>query len=308
MTVPAPGMDHGHYLYSALPDRPRLLWPNGARLAVSVYLHLEYYEMEQGPTTIRDSRYNSRSAPDVLHHSWFEYGNRIGIFRILDALTAHGMRITVPTNAVAAERNPRLVRDLADLGAEFVAHGLTATEMQHSHMSEAEEARLIATSASRLEAATGQRPRGWMSQDFGNSIRTPRLIAEAGFDYCADWANDEQPYWMTYDRLVSVPNHVLFDDVFTIWDRHVPMVHYPDIIASGARQLAEDGVTTGRFMSIGLRPWVMGASHRIKYLEMALAELAAIPGLWFATAGEVAAHYAAVTAYPAERTREPTPA
>lgn len=298
MTTPAPGMDHGHYSYSALPMRPPLLWPNGARLAVSVYLYFEHYSMEHGPAIIRDPRYNSRSAPDVLHHSWFEYGNRVGIFRLLDVLKQHGMHITVPTNAVAAERNPRVLRELLDLDAEFVAHGLTASEMQSSLMSETEEARFIATSARRLEAATGQRPRGWISQDFGNSLRTPKLIAEAGFDYCADWTNDDQPYWMSYGRLVSVPNHVLWDDIFTVWDRYVPLARYPDLIGAGARQLAAEGASSGRFMSIGIRPWVIGASHRIKYLEMALAELAAVPGLWFATAGEVAAHFAKTVEHP----------
>jgi len=295
MTVPSLGMDHPHYRYSPLPARPRLVWPDDARLAVTVYLHLEYFSMAQGPSIVRDPRYNSRAWPDVLHHSWFEYGNRVGIFRILDVLREHGVRITVPANAVAAERNPRVVEQLAELGAEFIGHGLTATEMQSSRMSAAEEAKFIAESARRLEVATGARPRGWMSQDYGTSTNTPRLIAEAGFDYCADWANDDQPYWMAYPGLVSVPNHLLWNDIFTVWDRYVPLVHYPDLIAAGGRRLAEEGASSGRFMSIGLHPWIMGASHRIKYLEMALADLATVPGIWFATAGEVAAHFAATS-------------
>lgn len=298
MTIPALGMDHAHYAYSALPKRPPLKWPGNAPLAVTAYVFFEYYAMDRSPGIVYDSRYNSRSAPDVLHHSWFEYGNRVGIFRILDALKQHGMKITVPANAIAAERNPRVVRELLDRGAEFVAHGLTASQMQHSKMSEAEEARFIEASAKRLEAVTGIRPRGWMSQDFGNSIRTPKLVAEAGFDYVADWSNDDQPYWMSYPGLVSVPNHLLWDDAFTLWDRYVPIRRYPDLIAAGGAKLAAEGAASGRFMSFGLRPWIIGASHRINYLEMALSDLAKVPHLWFATAGEVAAHFASTTPQP----------
>jgi hypothetical protein len=291
-------MDHAHYAYSPIVSRPPLAWPGGAPLAVVVYLHLEYFSMETGPAIVRDPRYNTRSAPDVLHHSWFEYGNRIGIFRLLEALQALNMRVTVPANAVAAERNPRLVRHLTDLGVEFLGHGLTATQMQSSRMSEEEEASFIATAARRLEAATGQRPTGWLSQDHGNSTRTPRLLAEAGFSYCADWTNDDQPYWMAYPGLISVPNHKPFDDLFAIWDRHLPPSRYADIVGEGARYLAGEGAASGRFLSLSLRPWVAGASHRIKHIERALGEIARVPDVWFATAGEVARHFAATTPQP----------
>src|SRR4051794_31536378 len=103
MTLPAPGMDHPHYAYSPLPARPRLVWPGEAPLAISIYLYVEYWSMEVGGGRIRDPRYNRRSYPDVLHHTWFEHGNRIDIFRVLDALAKHGFRISAPTNAVAAE-------------------------------------------------------------------------------------------------------------------------------------------------------------------------------------------------------------
>lgn len=292
MTVPAQGMDHPHHAFSAIVDRPPLLWPGQAPLAVTVYLHFEYFAMETGPSIVRDPRYNTRSAPDVLHHSWFEYGNRIGIFRILDALQANGMRVSVPTNAVAAERNPQLVQILSDLGVEFIGHGLVATAMQSSLMSESDEAQFIETSARRLEAATGRRPKGWLSQDHGNSTHTPRLLAEAGFEYCADWGNDDQPYWMSYPGLVSVPNHKPFDDLVTVWDRYIQPNRFADIVGEAARYLAAEGSGSGRFLSLSLRPWVSGASHRIKHLERALAEIAAIPNVWFATSGEVARHFA----------------
>ena len=146
MTRPSLGMDHPHYEYLPLPARPRLMWPNGAPLAISIYLYLEYWAMEQGAGRVRDPRYNRRSFPDVLHHTWFEHGNRIDIFRVLDALSKHGFKISVATNAMAAERYTALIERLAAYNVEFVAHGLSATEMLNSRMNEHEERAFIDSS------------------------------------------------------------------------------------------------------------------------------------------------------------------
>ena len=292
MTRPSLGMDHPHYEYLPLPARPRLMWPNGAPLAISIYLYLEYWAMEQGAGRVRDPRYNRRSFPDVLHHTWFEHGNRIDIFRVLDALSKHGFKISVATNAMAAERYTALIERLAAYNVEFVAHGLSATEMLNSRMNEHEERAFIDSSITRLAAATGIRPKGWISQDYGHSARTPQLLRKAALQYCADWPNDDQPYWMSGNDLVSIPNHLLWNDLHILWDRDVPVARYPELVTIGAQRLYQEGENSGRFMSIGIHPWILGAAHRIKYLEDALAQVARLENVWFATAGQVAAHYA----------------
>lgn len=130
MTIPARGMDHPHYRYSALPVRPRLLWPQGAPLAVTVYLYLEYWDLVDESGDVRPSRYGHRAFPDVLHHTWFEHGNRIDIFRVLEALDRFGFTASIAVNAMAAERYPWLIQHLKQRGHEFIAHGHAATRMR----------------------------------------------------------------------------------------------------------------------------------------------------------------------------------
>jgi allantoinase len=286
------GMDHGLYDFSPMPGRPALTWPGGAGLAVSVFLYFEHWHTHPSPDAVNEPRFQDpfgRFEPDYRAFSIRQYGLRVGIFRILDALDAHGLKVTVAANAEAAEHYPYLVEQFARRGYEFAGHGLNASQMISSRMSEADEREYIAASLDRLERMTGQRPLGWISQDYGESQRTPDLLAQAGMTYVADWANDDQPYLMkTSPGLVSIPNQADLDDLQLLWHRRIASERYPEIMQAAALQLAEEGRDSGRFLGLHIHPWLLGMPHRIRYLESALSGIAGQGGCWFATASEVA--------------------
>jgi allantoinase len=300
MSARRPGMDHPHYDWSPLPGRARLAWPGGARVAFSVVVHVEHWELEPPADAVRDARFVSEFgpfSPDYRTWSQREYGNRVGISRILRTLDRHGIRATVALGAAAAERYPPIVEECRRRGYEFVGHGSHATRLLSAKMDEAAERRFIAASLDAVERATGARPRGWLGQDHGESARTPRLLAEAGLDYVLDWANDEQPYLMTTDPpLVAVPSQVEWDDVQLFWIRRVDSWRYPALLAEALEVLLADGAATGRCLSLAVHPWLFGMAHRIRYLNEALAAIAARDGVWQATAGEIAAAYRATLA------------
>ncbi len=287
MSDDAGRMDHPHYRYSALPSRPKLVWPGGARVAVCVYLYFEYAEVVPAENAIRDPRFNARSAPDIRMHSWHDYANRIGIFRILDLLDRVGFTATVAANAEAAERTPYLVEAFRRRGYEFAAHGPSVGRMVSSRMTEAAERQLIGESVARLQAATGTRPTGWFAQDFGESAATPSLLAEAGLDYVADWPNDDQPYRMD-GGLVALPNQAAWDDLQLVWDRRLQMPRYRSIVTEAFTRLHAEAGESGRFFSLPIHPWLLGAPHRIAYLEAVVEAIAGTSGIWQATAGAVA--------------------
>lgn len=288
---PRKGMDHGHYSYSPIPTRRHLAWPGGARLALWVVLYLEYWEINPPEGAYKDPRYAGPFGsffPDYRAHSVHEYGNRVGIFRVMEVLDHHGVPATVAANAEACVRYPYLMEEFSRRGWEVVAHGTHATRMITSRMSEKEERAYIEESAAAVEQATGLRPAGWISQDFGQSPRTPNLVAEAGFRYMADWPNDDQPYMMTVNApLISLPYHVEWDDVLLLWQRQMPTPHYPQIVGDAVDQLHVESKTTGRILSLGVHPWLMGQPHRIRYLDEALAKIARHQDLWKATGGEI---------------------
>ncbi|MEQ8398882.1 polysaccharide deacetylase family protein [Thalassobaculum sp.] len=290
----APGMDHDLYPFSALPSRPPLSWPGGARVAFAVVLHLEHWELDPPAAAVRDPRFKDPMGdfrPDFRAYTLREYGNRVGIFRIFDALDRHGIRPTVAVNAAACERYPYLIEECRRRGWEFAAHGSHATRMVTAKLTERQERDLIDRSIATVGRATGSRPRGWIAQDYGETARTPQLLAEAGLEYVADWPNDDQPYRMTTTpSLISIPSQAEWDDVQLLWHRRVFTQRYPALIEEALSVLHAEGASSGRYFGLGIHPWLFGMPHRIRYLNEALDRIVGFDGLWQATLGEVAGH------------------
>jgi len=284
-------MDHELYGFSALPLRPRFQWPNGASAAFHVTLTIEHWELTPPPGSVKDQRFLSEFGPyEPDYRTWTqrEYGNRVGIFRVLDMLDRHAIRASVAIGASACERYPALVAEVTRRGFEVLAHGTHATRIISSKMTDAEQRATIAASIEAVTRATGSTPKGWLSQDQGEAQNTPALLAEAGIDYLVDWSNDDQAYLMQ-PGLVSIPHQIEWDDIVLFWLRRVETWRYPDLVEEAARRLADEGAISGRNFGLSIHPWLFGMAHRIRYLEEALRRLRKIDGLWQATTGEIAA-------------------
>ncbi len=288
-----PGMDNPWYDYVPFPKRPRLNWPKNARVAFCVLLHLEYYELLPDEKSVKDSRFVGEFGvyqPDYRTWTQREYGNRTGIFRVLDVLDRYQIKAGVAVNAMAAERYPFLVEQFKKRKYEFIAHGVSANRMISSKMTEAEEKAEIATSIAAIEKVAGVRPTGWLGQEYGESQRTPQLLADAGLDYVLDWPNDDQPYPMKVGRkFVSMPNQPEWDDVQQLWLRRINTTRYPDLVSDAFELLHHEG---GQVFSLSVHPWLMGMAHRIRYLDEALRRIERFGNVWQATPGEIARHYA----------------
>ena len=176
--------------------------------------------------------------------------------------------------------------------------------MVSSALSEDRERALIADCAEAIERATGKRPLGWISQDFGQSARTPRLLAEAGFRYLADWPNDDQPYWMTTaPPILSIPCQSELDDVQLLWHRRLLSPRYPALVEEGFRVLHQEGAGSGRSFTLGIHPWLFGMPHRIRYLDQTLARLARFEAVWNTTLDAIADHLQALRDDPSRQER-----
>ena len=287
-----PGMDNPWYDYVPFPARATLAWPKNARVAFCVVLTLEYYELQPAEDALKDSRFVGEFGnyrPDYRTWTQREYGSRTGIFRVLDVLDRYQIRAGVAVNAMAAERYPFLIEQLKKRKYEFIAHGVSGNRIISSKMTEAEERAEIATSIAAIEKAAGVTPKGWLGQEYGESQRTPQLLADAGLDYVLDWPNDDQPYPMKVGRkFVSLPNQPEWDDVQQLWLRRINTTRYPDLVGDAFELLHQEG---GQVFSLSIHPWLMGMAHRIKYLDEALRRIERFGNIWQATPGEIAQHY-----------------
>ena len=282
-------MDHTLYDYSALPTRPRTTWPPGIGLAAYVVLFLEHWEMTPPDGALRDPRmvgeFGSFS-PDYRSWSQREYGLRVGIFRVIDALQHAGVRPVIAANAMAVQRLPRLVQTLSAWGCDWLGHGLSATRMLHSGMSLDEQRAHVSESLDAVAQATGVRPLGWISQDWGTTPDTAQLLAEAGVTYTLDWSNDDQPYWMrTTPPQLAVPLSSEWDDVQCQWLRNLEPRAHADLAAAAFERLRLEcnQYQRGAVYGLGLHPWLCGMPSRIGALRTLLARLRAQPDVLWTT-------------------------
>ena len=284
-----PGMDHDHYDWSPISTRGVLRWPNDCRVALCVIVSLDKMEWIPPEGSYQPANLAGGSAarpfPDYTRMSHREYGHRVGIFRILDVLEKHGITPTIAMDALTAENYPYLVKHCLDRGCEIIGHGISVSQMITSNMSEGDETSYIDQSIAAITQATGAAPRGWMGPEYGESHRTPQLLAEAGIKYLCDWANDEQPYPMKSPKgeITALPVLWELDDVGAMANRKVTIHRYGDLLKESFDRLYQDGATNGRLLALSLHPWLTGQPFRIGYLDDALGHMTGHSQVWAAS-------------------------
>ena len=287
------GMDHGRYEWSMLAQRSPVAWPGGAKLALWVNVAVQFFPLNQSGKPFAPPGGLSTAYPDLRHFTLRDYGNRVGIFRCLDALDAHAIKPTFSVNAAVAQRYPKLLERLAARGDEVLASSWHMDSLHSGEMAQAEEQALIERSLGALREATGQPVQGWLSPARSQSPNTPDLLAAQGVRYMGDWLNDELPYpfHTKHGDLVALPLSLELDDQFIIQNNlHSEWAYATQVQDACSHLLAEAKAKgQGRLLALSIHPWLLGQPHRIAALESVLAHLAAQPDIWSAWAREIVA-------------------
>lgn len=273
--------------YSAITTRPKLTWPGGARLALWLVPNIEHYEYRPAPVRARDP-WPRMPHPDVLGYSLRDYGNRVGLWRMVEAIDRHAMPCTVSLNLAVYEHFPE-IKELCDSRSwDVLCHGIYNTQY-HWGLEEAEERAIIADCVATYRRLTGRALRGWLSPANTNTLNTPDLLAEAGITYYCDWFHDDQPFPMRVrsGRLITMPYSMDLNDGWNLRGA-MDAEEFADGVIAQFDQLYEDGATTGRVMCLPLHPFVLGQPHRIAQFERILSHLKSRDDVWITTAGEIA--------------------
>ena len=157
------------------------------------------------------------------------------------------------------------------------------------NMPEQEEREYIQSSMERMTGAIGTTPAGWLGPEYGESSRTPQLLAQAGVSYVCDWTNDEQPYPIKapQGQLTALPINLPLDDVNALFDRHIPISRYELMLKEGFDALYQEGAKNARLLVLNLHPWLMGQPFRVRYLTRALDYMTRREGVWTANGSEI---------------------
>ena len=276
--------------YSPIVTRPKLTWPGNKRVALWVVPNVEYYEYL--PQVRVRNPWPRMPHPDVLNYGVRDYGNRVGLWRMIDVLDHYKLPITVSLNLANYEHFPDIMKAQEARNWEILCHGLYNTQYVWNMPIEEERA-LIFECVATHKRLTGRDLPGWFSPAASNTVNTADLVAEAGITYYSDWYHDDQPtpFKTKTGRLVSVPYTMDIND-FYITRTQIEGEEFADMAIDQFDQLARDAEDgSGRVMCVALHPFIMGQPHRIRHLDRLLKHMAAHDSVWPATGLQIARHY-----------------
>ena len=288
------GMDHDRYEWSMLADRAPRRWPGDRPLALWINLSLEHFPLNPKGEGFKPHGSMLMPYPDLRHYTLRDYGNRVGVFRVLDALDQAGLRASAAVNGELALRYPALLRRLRARSSELVAHGWNMDSVHHGGLAPEREAELIARTLEALAPWSDAPIRGWLSPARSQSQLTPELLRQAGIEWFGDWVNDELPYpfQTPHGALTALPLSLELEDRFIVGENLHAESEYADQVIDACEFLLEEAQRTGqgRLLALSIHPWVMGQPHRIGHLERVFAHLASRSALvWNAAPSDIVA-------------------
>ncbi|MGA0984754.1 MAG: allantoinase PuuE, partial [Burkholderiaceae bacterium] len=286
---------------------PHAQWPNHARVAVQFVLNYEeggertVLNGDAGSETFLSELFNPESYPErhLSMESIYEYGSRVGVWRILKAFEDKGWPLTVFGVGLALERYPELARAFVQKGHEVAAHGYrwihyqTAEEaFEREHMRKCVEA---------ITRVCGERPLGWYTGR--DSPNTERLVAdEGGFEYHSDHYGDDLPFYTKVARSdgATVPMLVLpytldcNDMRFSLPQGYSHADPFFQYMKDSFDTLYAEGQNCPRMMNIGLHCRLIGRPGRFPALQKFLDYVASHDKVWVARRIDIARHWKAV--------------
>ena len=288
------------------PNPPDPAWPNGARLALNFVLNYE----EGSEYSIPDNDARSDSAltevggydpgvkgRDLAAESMYEYGSRVGFWRVLRAFQERNLPLTVFGCALALERHPPAAAAIKQANYDVCCHGWRWEN--HYDLDIEEEREHIHRAVRSLEKTVGERPYGWYCR-YGPSVNTRRLIVEEGnFLYDSDAYNDDLPYWVRVNERphLVVPYTLSNNDAKFALGSFSTAREFGDYLQDCFDVMYREGETHPRMMSVGLHLRVIGHPARIPGLERFLDYVMKHDDVWITRRIDIARHWIATQPY-----------
>ena len=285
---------------------PHARWPGNARIAVQFVLN---YEEGAENSVLHGDPSSETFLSDIIGapafearhlsmESMYEYGSRVGAWRILREFEKRGLPLTVFGVSMALQRNPDLVQAFLALDHEIACHGWRWIHYQH--MSERRERRHIEIGTRIIyEMTRGQWPLGWYTGR--DSPNTKRLVADhGGYEYDSDYYGDDLPFWMPVDKSDGTPLQRLIvpytldtnDMRFASMQGFNTGDHFLTYLKDAFDVLYEEGLETPRMLSIGMHCRILGRPGRFKALQRFLDHVQQHDRVWICRRIDIARHWA----------------
>jgi allantoinase len=283
---PAP---YGPFPYSPIVGRPELKWPNNARLALWIVPNIEFFSLETRPGGLPPGK-----IPDIPVWATRDYGNRVGVFRLMEVLDRYGIRATVALNSDICTHHPQIIEEGNKRQWEWMGHN-QSNSRRLNEVGADEENGIIVETLEAIARVAGKRPVGWLGAGLQETWNTLDHLTAAGCEYVSDWgANDDQPYTMTASNgrhITCIPYSYDVNDKQAYEVMHLRPSDFRDMICTQFDVLYRESSRGGRVMHIAVHPYLTGLPYRIGALDQALQHITRHKDVWLATGSEIARHY-----------------
>jgi peptidoglycan/xylan/chitin deacetylase (PgdA/CDA1 family) len=290
------------YDYVPLPDRRPLRFPNGARLALILTINIEYWEKSRpgqkeplftgGPMTIPHTL--PGDVWDTANWTWREYGQRVGIWRLVDLFDKVGVKPSCTVNGLIMVERRRIVDEVNARGWELVPHNWAQNDLLTYYANKPQEERaVIRRTLDKYQEVVGRPAQAWLSSAIRGTEHTPAFLKEFGLIAYCDCLNDDQPYLIRtiHGPIVCVPYSNDINDFNMFARGGMSASSGVETLKLCFDQLYAEGSETGRIMNFGLHPHVIGQPHRIGALRDFIEYAKSHEDVWFPSRGELAAWY-----------------
>ena len=279
---------------------PAVVWPNSARIAINFCINYEeggevcvLNGDDRSEVRLSDVSVETRiGGRDLNIESSYEYGSRVGYWRLIKAFTDRGLQATVNLVGLAGWHNPHALQAMIDAGFDLQPHGWRWID--YDQMDESTEREHIRNSIEQVRELTGEAPLGYYAGL--PSTNTRRIVVEAGnFLYDSDVYNDDLPYWSPdYPELLLVPYSLDTNDSKFARDEHDDQVadEFVTYLKDTFDQLYTEGETSPKMMTVGLHARLIGRPGRIVALHRFLDYVLKHERVWICRRNDLARYWA----------------
>tara|TARA_R110001599_G_scaffold251548_1_gene451542 strand:- start:2955 stop:3869 length:915 start_codon:yes stop_codon:yes gene_type:complete len=283
--------------YGETPPDP--MWPNRAKLAINFVINYE----EGSEPSIEDGDGYSETwfteaygvdsgieGRDLAAESLFEYGSRVGFWRLIRIFQERNLPLTIFSCALALERNESVAKLIRNSDYDICAHGLRWEP--HYKLSKEEERERIRLAIESIKKTIGERPYGWYCR-YSPSVNTRDLLSdEGGFLYDSDYYGDELPFW----KLINGTQHLIIPYSLTNNDAQfaktiATATQWFEFMRDAFDMLYREGSSQPKMMSVGLHPRMIGHPGRAVGLEMFLDHVMKHSDVWVTRRIDIANHW-----------------
>lgn len=263
-------------------------WPGGEKLIISFSMQFEAGGQPEGSESPFSSAPLPEGYPDLPAQTWFSYGYKEGIWRMLGLWKKHAIKVTSHIVGEAALKNPEVAKAIADQGHEIAAHGMYWNSQYN--MSYEEEKKFVKDGVDTVEKITGKRAVGYNCNWLRRSKNTLKVLQDLNFLYHIDDLSRDEPYitMVRNKKFAVIPYTIRNNDIVLIEGKQFSSDQFLKQLKLEFDQLYAEGNDYRRMMSVSLHDRIGGSPAMVQAVDLFIQYAKQHTGIAFMRKDEIA--------------------